>query len=137
MAEVAIVRMDAPAERLHPYHFFGSRQNEGRLHFVDGDRDYDALKRAASVPTLVAINLDRPAILTNVRDKARAIIVTFGASDAAILDVATGRAQAYGRLPFELPSDETRVTRQNPALPDDSGKPLYRSGYGIVANDKH
>nr|AGU10868.1 Glycosyl hydrolase family 3 N terminal domain [uncultured organism] len=133
MADVAIVRMDAPAERLHPYHFFGSRQNEGRLHFIDGDSDYEALKRASSVPTLVAVNLDRPAILTNVRDKARALIVTFGASDAAILDVATGRARARGRLPFDLPSSETSVARQDPARPDDSEKPLYRFGAGIGA----
>jgi beta-glucosidase len=137
LADLAIVRMDAPAERLHPYHFFGARQNEGRLHFIDGDLDYDALKRVASVPTLVAINLDRPAILTDVRDKARALLVTFGASDAAILDVATGRAQARGRLPFELPSDEARVARQHPAQRDDSGKPLYRFGAGLVVADAH
>lgn len=128
-ADVAIVRMDAPAERLHPYHFFGSRQNEGRLHFIDGDPDYEALKRAsASIPTVVAINLDRPAILTNVKDKAHALLVTFGASDAAILDVAKGTAKQKGRLPFDLPSTATSVERQNPAIPDDSVKPLYRSG---------
>ncbi|WP_314372541.1 glycoside hydrolase family 3 N-terminal domain-containing protein [Sphingomonas paucimobilis] len=130
-AEIAIVRMDAPSERLHPYHFFGSRQNEGRLHFVDGDADYEALKRAAKVPTLVAINLDRPAILTNVRDKARALLVTFGASDAAVLDVATGRATAMGRLPFELPRSEASVARQDPAVQDDSGDPLYPLGAGL------
>ncbi|MEH3039146.1 MAG: glycoside hydrolase family 3 C-terminal domain-containing protein [Sphingomonas paucimobilis] len=131
-ADVAIVRMDAPAERLHPYHFFGSRQNEGRLHFVDGDADYAALKRASAiVPTVVAINLDRPAILTNVKDKASALLVTFGASDAAIVDVATGKAKPKGRLPFDLPRTPASVERQDPAVSDDSIDPLYRAGAGL------
>lgn len=131
-ADVAIVRMDAPSERLHPHHFFGSRQNEGRLHFVDGDPDYEALKRASKkVPTVVAINLDRPAILTNVKDKARALIVTFGASDAAIVDVAMGNAKPKGRLPFDLPSTAASLESQDPAISDDIVDPLYRTGFGI------
>lgn len=124
--------MDAPAERLHPHHFFGSRQNEGRLPFEDGDPDYEALKRAsAQVPIVVAVNLDCSAILTRVKDKARALIVTFGASDAAIVDVAMGNAKPKGRLPFDLPKTGASLERQDPAIPDDSIYPLYRSGFGI------
>jgi beta-glucosidase len=107
------------------------RQNEGRLDFRDGDADYEAIKRAAAaVPTLVAVNMDRPAILTNVRDHAAALLVTFGASDAAVLDVITGRAKPRGRLPFELPSSMAAVEAQDPAKPDDSAKPLYPRGAG-------
>ncbi|RDE05050.1 glycoside hydrolase family 3 protein [Sphingomonas aracearum] len=129
-AEVAILRVDAPSEKLHPFHFFGSRQNEGRLDFRDGDPDYEAIKKAArAVPTIVAINLDRPAILTNIRDKAAALIATFGASDDAVLDVVTGRARAEGHLPFALPSSMASVERQDPASSDDSAAPLYPFGY--------
>ncbi|AOH86377.1 beta-glucosidase [Sphingomonas panacis] len=129
-ADLAILRVDAPSEKLHPYAFFGSRQNEGRLDFHDGDKDYEAIKRAtAAVPTAVAINLDRPAVLTNVRGTVRALVATFGASDAAVLDVMTGAAAAKGRLPFELPSSMAAVATQNPAVPDDSAAPLYPFGY--------
>lgn len=132
-ADFAIVRASTPAETLHPYAFFGSRQNEGRLNFRDGDADYEALKQAASaVPTVFVINMDRPAILTNVRDKARAIVVTFGASDAAVLAVLTGKAQAEGRLPFELPSSMAEVEQQNPAIADDTAHPLYPRGAGLT-----
>lgn len=132
-ADVAIVRVVTPSEKLHPHHFFGSRQNEGRLDFRDGDKDYEAIKAAAAaVPTIVAVNMDRPAILTNVRDKAAALIVTFGASDAALLDILTGRAVARGRLPFELPSAMAAVEAQDPAVPDDSAAPLYPRGAGIL-----
>jgi beta-glucosidase len=136
-ADVAIVRTATPSEKLHPWHFFGSRQNEGRLDLRDGDPDYEAIKRAAAlVPTIVAIDMDRPAILTNVREHARAIVVAFGASDAAVLDVLTGRARAEGRLPFELPSSMAEVERQNPALPDDTAHPLYKRGAGMTLRTK-
>lgn len=131
-ADVAILRVDAPFERLHPHYFFGSRQNEGRLDFRDGDPDWEAIKRASdAVPTVVAVNLDRPAVLTRVRERVRGLIATFGASDAAVLDVVTGRARARGRLPFELPSSMDAIARQDPARPDDSERPLYPFGYGL------
>jgi beta-glucosidase len=130
-ADVAIVRVGTPFERLHPYHFFGALQNEGRLDFRDGDPAYEAIKKAsAAVPTIVAVDLDRPAILTNVRTKAKAIIAIFGASDAAVLDVITGRARAEGRLPFELPSSMPEVQAQDPAMADDTAHPLYPVGAG-------
>ena len=95
-----------PSELEHPNHFFGRRQHEGRLDFRDGDADYEQIKSAAArVPTMVFVYLDRPAILTNVRDKAAALIGTFGATDAALLDVATGRAKAEGHLPVRAAAE--------------------------------
>jgi beta-glucosidase len=130
-ADVAIVRVGAPFELLHPNHFFGSIQHEGRLDFRDGDASYEAIKKAsAAVPTVVAVDLDRPAILTNVRTKVRALIATFGASDSAVLDVIAGRARAEGHLPFELPSSMKEVQAQDPAVADDTAHPLYPVGAG-------
>jgi len=130
-AEAAIIRVGTPFETLHPYHFFGRVQHEGRLDFRDGNPGYEAIKRAAGLPTVVAVDMDRPAILTNIRDKASAILAVFGASDAAVLDVVTGRAQAKGRLPFELPRSMAEVEAQDPALPDDTRNPLYPRGAGM------
>jgi len=133
-ADAALVRMGAPSELLHPHSFFGKRQNEGRLDYRPGDPGYDAIVRAASarLPVIVAIDMDRPAILTNVKDKAAAILAIFGASDDAVLDVIMGNAVAKGRLPFELPSSMAAVEAQDPALSDDSAGPLYPVGAGIV-----
>jgi beta-glucosidase len=130
-ADVALVRVATPHEVLHPNHFFGAIQHEGRLDFRDGDAGYEAIKQASAVvPTIVAIDLDRPAILTNVKREAKVIIGTFGASDAAVLDVITGRARAEGKLPFELPSSMDEVEAQDSAAPDDTEHPLYRVGAG-------
>jgi beta-glucosidase len=131
-ADFAIVRAETPSEMLHPNHFFGSRQKEGRLDYRDGDPAYEALKRAsAHVPTILAIFLDRPAILTNVQDKAAVILANYGASDAAVLDVVLGRAQAKGRLPTELPRSMEAVQNQLPGMPDDTLAPLYPRGAGL------
>lgn len=135
-ANFALIRSAAPHEELHPYHFFGSRQNEGRLDYRDGDPAYEELKKVSTqLPTVFAVFLNRPAILTNIRDKADVILANFGASDAAILDVVLGRAIARGRLPFELPSSMTAVEAQHPAVGDDSKEPLYPFGAGIVSGN--
>jgi beta-glucosidase len=130
-ADVAVVRVVAPFERPHPNFFFGGRQHEGRLDFHDGDPDYEQIKLASgAVPTVVAIYLDRPAILANVRDKVRAIVANFGAGDEALWDVLTDPSRAEGRLPFELPSSMPDVEAQDPGLPHDTKQPLYRIGAG-------
>ncbi|MWV29107.1 glycoside hydrolase family 3 protein [Erythrobacter sp. GH3-10] len=132
-ADFAIVRADTPSEMLHPNHFFGSRYKEGRLNFQPGDPAYEALAQAsaADVPTMLAIFLDRPAVLTQVLPLTDVILANFGASDAAVLDVALGRAKARGRLPFELPRSMEAVEAQDPAAPDDSTDPLYPFGAGL------
>ena len=133
-ADAAIMRLTTPSELLHPNHFFGSRQKEGRLDFRDGDPEFEALKaaKAAGVPIIASIYLDRPAILTNVRDKTAALLANFGASDEALFDVVTGKVAAEGRLPFELPGSMAAVERQHPGRPDDSEAPLYPVGSGLV-----
>jgi len=129
-ADVAIVRAASPFETLHPWHAIGSVQQEGRLDFRDGDEAYEAVKQAAAaVPTVVVVDLFRPAVLTNVRERVQGLVASFGSSDGAVLDVLTGKIEAKGRLPFELPSSMQAVERQNPALPDDSENPLYPAGY--------
>ena len=131
-ADIAIVRLTAPFETLHPGYVFGAMQHEGSLAFRDGDPDYEVFKQASAVvPTIVTVYLDRPAILTPLAQGARAVVANFGVSDAALLDVLTGRAKPEGRLPFELPSSMDAVRAQRGDLPYDSAKPLYRFGFGL------
>ena len=130
-ADVAIVRLTAPFETLHPGYVFGAMQHEGSLEFRDGDKEYEEFKRiSALVPTVVTVYLDRPAILAPIKARARAVIANFGVSDEALLDVIAGRASPRGRLPFELPSSMGAVRAQRPDVPYDSRAPLYRFGFG-------
>jgi len=130
-ADIAIMRLTAPFERLHPQYVFGQFLHEGSLAFKNGDPDYEAFKRVSTVvPTVVTVFLDRPAILTPLQSKARALIANFGVSDEALLDVLTGRARPAGKLPFELPSSMEAVAAQRPDMPHDSARPLYPMGFG-------
>ena len=133
-ADVALLRVAAPYETLHPNYIFGSMQHEGRLNYVDGDADYEAIKNAAKYApkTVVTVYLDRPAILGNVQDKASAILANFGVSDGALFDVLTGKAKPQGKLPFELPSSMAEVQVQKSDLPYDTAHPLYKFGYGLA-----
>ena len=132
-ADVALLRVAAPYETLHPNYIFGSMQHEGRLDYVDGNADYEAIKNAAKFApkTVVTVYLDRPAILANVQDKASAIIANFGVSDGALFDVLTGKARPQGKLPFELPSSMAEVLVQKSDVPYDTAHPLYKFGYGL------
>ncbi len=133
-ADVALLRVAAPYETLHPNYIFGSMQHEGRLDYVDGDADYEAIKNAAKFApkTVVTVYLDRPAILGNVQDKASAILANFGVSDGALFDVLTGKAKPQGKLPFELPSSMAEVQVQKSDVPYDTAHPLYKFGYGLA-----
>lgn len=130
-ADVAIVRTNAPFQTLHPNYVFGAMQHEGDLGFRNGDKEFEEIKRiTAAVPTIVTVYLDRPAILGDLKDRAGALIANFGVSDAALLDVLTGRARPEGKLPFELPSSMQEVGAQRSSLPHDTANPLYRIGFG-------
>ncbi|WP_283148522.1 glycoside hydrolase family 3 protein [Silvimonas soli] len=131
-ADVAILRVSTPYETLHPNYMFGSMQHEGSLAFVDGNKDYEAIKQAALAPkSIVSVYMDRPAILTNVQDKATAILANFGTSDVALFDVLTGKGKPQGKLPFELPSSMAEVEAQLEDVPHDTAHPLYPFGFGL------
>jgi len=130
-ADVAIVRLAAPFETLHPQYVFGAMQHEGNLAFRDGEPEYEAFKQVSSVvPTVVTVYLDRPAILAPLKERARAVIANFGVSDVALLDVLVGRGKPEGKLPFELPLSMDAVLAQKSDVPHDSPRPLYPLGFG-------
>lgn len=131
-ADLAIVRTSAPYQKLHPNYVFGAMFHEGDLGFRDGDPEFEEIKRiTAAVPTIVTIYLDRPAILTGIKDRVSALIGNFGVSDAALLDVLTGVAKPEGKLPFELPSSMQEVEAQKSSVPHDTAHPLYKIGFGL------
>lgn len=61
------------------------------------------LRLRTPCPTLVCITLERAAVIPEISERAAALIADYGACDAALLDVAFGRAAPEGSLPFELP----------------------------------
>jgi beta-glucosidase len=132
-ADLAVARISTPFSVEHPTYLFGHILHEGSLSFTADNSDRRAVDTAAAahVPVVVIVNLDRAAVLTPINAVASALVADFGASDNAIFDLLTGRAKPRGHLPFELPSSDAAVDKQNPDVADDSENPLYPYGFGL------
>jgi beta-glucosidase len=131
-ADLAIIRLSAPSQQLHPQFMMGQFFHEGSLAYNDSTPGFAEFMRvSAKVPTIAVVYLDRPAVLTPIKEHARALIGSFGVSDQALLDVLTGRARPDGKLPFDLPASMEEVEAQRPDLAHDIRNPLYRFGYGL------
>lgn len=129
-ADVALVIRNAPYEP-RTSTFIESLFHAGSLDFSAGERDR-VLEIARAVPTVLVVQLDRPAILSGLAEACGAVVGAFGASPDAILDLVFGRFSPSGRLPFELPSSMDAVEKQLPDVPCDSEAPLFPLGHGLT-----
>ena len=86
---------------------------------------------AGEARLITVVDLNRPAILTELVSVSDALVGTFGVSDEAILDVVFGRHSPNGKLPFELPSSMSEVRTQLEDIPDDTANPLFPYGWGL------
>ncbi|XVV15115.1 glycoside hydrolase family 3 protein [Actinoplanes sp. CA-131856] len=128
LADIAIVRRAAPYEPREGG--FEAFFHAGRLDFSEKELE-PVLSLAETLPTVVDVMLDRPAVLTPLASKVSALIGTFGASDEALLDVLFGRSPATGTLPFELPSSMAAVEASREDVPNDTKEPLFPYGHGL------
>ena len=61
---------------------------------------------------IVSVNLKNPMVMAELEPCADAILVDYGVSPQAVLDVITGRFIPYGLLPLQMPADMDTVERQ-------------------------
>ena len=92
--------------------------------------EYSQLK-----PLILVVDINRPAILSELNDLSDALIGTFGVNDDVIHEIINGKTNPSGKLPFELPSSMSEVEEQLEDVPDDTANPLYKYGYGLSFTD--
>lgn len=134
-ADFAIIRLNTPwypAETDVP---FAKGFHHGDLNFK-GDKKQQILKLLRTVPTIVDIYLDRPAVIPEITNSAIAVIANYGASDKSICEVLFGNTAPQGKLPFELPSSMQAVENQKTDVPYDSENPLFEFGFGLEYEKK-
>jgi beta-glucosidase len=129
-ADFAVVRLDTPWIPVETNNPFARAFHHGDLDFKEPLKT-EILDLARTVPTIVVIYLDRPAVIPEISQAAKALIAEYGASDNAVLDVVFGKASPEGKLPFELPSSMEAVRKQKTDIPYDSENPLYPFGFGL------
>jgi beta-glucosidase len=100
--------------------------------------DIQAAMREAGDPGKVVISIyfRNPYVLDDASGvkSAGALIATFGVSDAAQLDIISGKAKPEGRLPFALPRSTKSVLEQHPDAPgytETKDGALFQYGYGL------
>ncbi|WP_432181619.1 glycoside hydrolase family 3 N-terminal domain-containing protein [Streptomyces sp. NBC_00063] len=127
-ADFALLRLRTPYE---------PRANRFESHFHGGTLAFtpEVLKPLLAVmeqvPTIVCLNLERPAVIPEIAENAAALMTDYGASLDALLDVVFGKATPEGRLPFELPRSMEAVRAARSDVPNDTENPVFAYGYGL------
>ena len=129
-ADLAIIRLETPWYPVETDNPFARGFHHGDLDFK-GQAKAEILALLEKAPTIVVLYVDRPAVIPEISAAARALLVEYGASDAAVLDVIFGKASPRGKLPLELPRSMAAVRAQKADLPYDSENPLYPFGFGL------
>lgn len=127
-ADVAVVRVEAPYQThdgpLDQYFHVGP------LEFDDAELRR-LLDLCRTVPTVLDVHLDRPAVLTGLLGHAAVLLASYGACDDALLHVVRGRVRARGRLPFDLPASTADVAASPTDAPFALARPLLRAGHRV------
>jgi beta-glucosidase len=127
-AEIALLRVKTPYEPRPGG--FEAMFHAGSLEFPAQERDRLA-EICSTVPTVVDVYLDRPAVLTDLARDAAALFGSYGSSDDAFLDIVFGDAQPEGSLPFDLPRSMAAVVASRSDVPFDTADPVFRFGQGL------
>ncbi|TPG66414.1 glycoside hydrolase family 3 N-terminal domain-containing protein [Hymenobacter nivis] len=88
-------------------------------------------------PVIVAIDAAKPLVPAEFEQYASGLLVSFGVSHQAVLDIVTGKAEPRGLLPVQLPATMQTVEEQNEDIPHDmvcytdAAGHRYDFGYGL------
>jgi len=129
-ADVILKRIGTPYDERDEY-FLESFFHQGRLYYSDEEKK-EILDLISKKPSIVVVNLDRAAILTEISKMSGALLADFGLSDEVLNQLLFGELVPEGKLPFELPSSWEAVENQKEDVPYDSKDPLYEFGHGLV-----
>lgn len=129
-ADLVILRLSTPWTPAETDVPFGRNFHHGDLDFK-GEEKAAILNLLNTKPTIVVIELDRPAVIPEINAAAAALLGEYGATDQAVLNVIFGKSTPEGKLPFELPSSMDAVRSQRADVPSDSEHPLYPRGFGL------
>ncbi|SDT80280.1 glycoside hydrolase family 3 protein [Actinoplanes derwentensis] len=134
-ADVAVLRLQAPWEQRGDGKSFESFFHAGSLAFPAAEIER-ITQICRTVPTVIDIYLDRPAILTELAGSAAAVLANFGACEEAVVRTLFGEEEPRGMLPFDLPSSMTAVEASRPDAPFDTADPLFPFGHGLRYDDR-
>jgi beta-glucosidase len=129
-ADVAILRIGAPFEDRSGRHQLSGFFHAGSLEF-SAEQIVHVEELAKTVPVLVDIFLERPALLEPIAKSASTLIANFGATPEALIRVLFGDNPPLGNLPFEIPRSTAAIEAGLADVPNDTLDPVYPVGFGL------
>lgn len=100
-----------------------NRSYRGRTEYSSNEPDMymvrDTRKAMGEKPVILVVHVDRPFVPAEVEPYADAILLGFGVSNNALLDVISGKFAPVGKLPCQLPADMRTVEEQFEDTPHD------------------
>ncbi|KAH8171836.1 putative beta-glucosidase C [Sarocladium implicatum] len=129
-AQLAFLRLQGPYDPRNGTLEGNFGYQQGTLEFDDDEKARQA-KVFASVPSIVDVHIVRPVAFPEIAESAAAVMVSYGSSDDAFLDVVLGVAEPEGQLPFDLLRSDEAAEEQMEDVPFDSKDPLFRFGHGL------
>ncbi|OQU97537.1 Glycosyl hydrolase family 3 domain-containing protein [Cladophialophora immunda] len=130
-ADIALIRLRAPYEPRPGG--FEANFHAGSLEFPPQERSRQKAVYSRVPVSIVDIHLDRPAVIGEIAGQVDAMLVSYGSSDAAFLDVVFGvdGCGPEGRLPFDLPSSMAAVSECDEDSPYSTRDPAFKFGSGL------
>lgn len=117
-----------------PLEEFTDRSYHGKWNRAANEADLDLVeemrKRMGRKPVITVVALKNPTVMAELEPCSDALIVEYGVSPQAVLDVITGRFTPEGLLPVQMPANMETVERQKEDVAFDME--CYQDGEGHV-----
>lgn len=117
-----------------PLEEFTDRGYHGKWNRAANEADLDLVKemrkRMGRKPVITVVALKNPTVMAELEPCSDALIVEYGVSPQAVLDVITGRFTPEGLLPVQMPANMETVERQKEDVAFDME--CYQDGEGHV-----
>ena len=130
-SDLIIAKLKSPKGRFKAKYIMEKLFGGGPLDFSSEELS-KLIPLIKSKPAVVIINLERPAIITEISNAAKAVIADFNSDNKIIMDLINGKFMPTGKLPVELPSSMETVKNQIEDIPYDSKDPLFEFGHGLT-----
>lgn len=97
----------------------------------------DTKTQMGDKPVVVVVNATRPMIFNEFENKVEGIVIRFGVSDKAVMDIVSGKAEPSGLLPVQMPANMVTVEKQKEDVPfdmechTDTEGNTYDFGFGL------
>jgi beta-glucosidase-like glycosyl hydrolase len=128
-ADMALLRLRTPFESRPGA--FEALFHAGSLEFSPEEKARQARIYDVVPIVIVDIYADRPPVVPEIIDAATAVLISYGSTPDAFMDIVLGVSAPEGQLPFDLPSSMDAVRQSKSDTPYDTENPLFRFGHGL------